>query len=323
MAQTPNADLWSLPNYAGELFTADMINTPLLSIMGGLTGGGLQTTNFEFPVTSEYDFPGPAQPAISETQSMEAEDPTHAVREQEKNVTQIFRQAVKLSYVKLSNRGKMSGINTAGASNNVEDELAFQINYNLQIIARNVEHTIINGAYQTTTAVGSAARTRGLLAAVNGATLAGDGGVRVDADGGALTRAMLQELWREMFSKGAPFTNPAIIVNGYQKQAISDIYGYAPESRNVGGLNIQQIETDFGNIGVLPAHRFMPTTSLLVVELSMLSPVFQPVPNKGNFFYEEKQQAGAAVGGEIFGQFGLDHGPSFMMGEIYGLADGS
>ena len=37
----------NLPNYSGELFTADMINTPLLSMIGGLTGGAM-TNNFEF-----------------------------------------------------------------------------------------------------------------------------------------------------------------------------------------------------------------------------------------------------------------------------------
>ena len=32
--------VWNLPNYAGDLFTADSTNTPILSAIGGLTGGG-------------------------------------------------------------------------------------------------------------------------------------------------------------------------------------------------------------------------------------------------------------------------------------------
>ena len=35
---------WNLPNYAGELFTADPTQTPFLSMIGGLTGGR-QTDN--------------------------------------------------------------------------------------------------------------------------------------------------------------------------------------------------------------------------------------------------------------------------------------
>lgn len=42
---------WNLPNYAGELFTADPTQTPLLSMIGGLTGGR-QTDNFESPQRS-------------------------------------------------------------------------------------------------------------------------------------------------------------------------------------------------------------------------------------------------------------------------------
>ena len=318
MAQDATGYLWNLPNYAGQLFTADAVNTPLLTAMGGLTGGGLQTENFEFPVTSEYDFPSPTQPARTEVQTLTPPNPTHAVRAQVKNVCQVFDQAVRLTYEKMSNRGRLSGINTVGQQNNIQDELAWQIDYNLKIIARNVEYTILRGAYQISTDENTANKTRGLGEAVQLT-----GGTRVNANSAALTRAMLQELWREMFDAGAMFMNPVLICGGYQKQAISDIYGYAPESRNVGGVNIQQIETDFGNIGVMPAHRFAVSTSILCVDMGLLAPVFQPVPGKGNFFYEPKNQAGAAEGGILYGKFGLDHGPAFALGEIYGLADGT
>lgn len=306
---------WNLPNYSGELFTADLINTPLLTMLGGLTGGGMQSENFEFPVTSEYDFPAQTQPAITETASLTAPTATEAVRAQTKNVTQIFQQAVSLSYEKLSNRGRLSGINTAGGNNNIADELAWQIDYNLKIIARNVENTIINGAYQIATDAATANKTRGILAA---ASLSG--GTAIAAVGAGLSKTLMQQLFREMFANGAMFENPVIFVNGFQKQAISDIYGYAPESRNVGGVSIQQIETDFGNIGIAPAHRFMPAGELAVIEMSVVAPVFQPVPGKGNFFYEELSKTGASENGQIYGKFGLDHGPAFAHSKITGLA---
>lgn len=62
---------WNLPNYAGELFTADPTQTPFLSMIGGLTGGR-QTDNFEFPTAVLYDFPEAAQPEISESASATA-----------------------------------------------------------------------------------------------------------------------------------------------------------------------------------------------------------------------------------------------------------
>ena len=53
---TTTGTVWNLPNYAGELFTADAVNTPILSAIGGLTEGGMQTeavsyTHLTLPTT--------------------------------------------------------------------------------------------------------------------------------------------------------------------------------------------------------------------------------------------------------------------------------
>lgn len=306
--------IWNLLNYWGELFTADLINTPFLAMIGGLTGG-METENFEFASSSEFDFPAAAQPALTETQSLTAPTATEAVRTQIKNVTQIFQQAVSLSYVKLSNKGRLSGINTGGKSNNVDDENAFQIDYNLKIIARNIEYTILNGVYQIATSAAVANKSRGMFAACDLA-----GSTDIAAAGADLSKTLMDSLFQTAFAAGAPFMNPVIWVNGFQKTKLSDIYGYAPTDRNVGGVDIKQLETDFGDIGIAPAHRFIPTDDLLLADMSMIAPVTQPVPGKGNFFYEMLSKAGASENGQIFGQFGLDHGPAFAHAKITNLA---
>ena len=307
--------VFNLPNLAGELFTADLVNTPFLNMIGGMSNGGLQTENFEFPASSEFDFPAEAQPAITETASLTAPTATEAIRTQITNVTQIFHQVVNLSYEKLANRGRLTGLNTQGAVNNVADSNAFQIQYGLQIIARNIEETILNGSFQKATDSGTANKSRGMMAVA-----ALSGGTAIAGGSAALSLAIMQDLFRTMFGNGAIFMTPVIWVNGFQKQALSNIYGFAPEDRNVGGVNIQQIETDFGLIGVAPAHRFMDTDSLLLADMSVLNPVFQPVPEKGNFFVEELAKVGASENSQIFGKFGLDHGPAFAHGKITGLA---
>ncbi len=304
---------WNLPNYWGQLFTADVRTTPFLTMIGGLNGG-MQSANFEFPTSSEYDFPAASQPGITETASLTAPTATEGVRAQVKNVCEIHHQAVKLSYQKLSNRGRLTGINTVGADNPVADENAFQINYNLVIMARDIEYDNFNGVYQIATDAGTANKTRGMLAAValSGGTAIAAGATDLDAD-------LMKELLRTMFANGAMFIDPVIWVNGFQKQQLSDIYGYAPTDRNVGGVDIKQIETDFGDIGIAPAHRFMPTDELLLADMSVIKPVTQPVPEKGNFFYEMLSKAGASEDGQVYGQYGLDHGPAFAHGKITGL----
>jgi len=310
----PTATIWGLPNFAGELFTADALNTPLLTMSGGLTGGKT-TENFEFPTSSEYSLPAAAQPAISETASRTA--PTivaspNIVRAQVTNVCQIHHERVELTYVKTSNGGRMAaaGLNTAGQANNVADEKAFQIARKLEKIARDVEFSFVQGTYALAGNAGVANTTRGALAttALAGGTTNNGGGLQLDL-------TMMQTLFLDMFNAGAPFSNLILYVGGALKQRISAIYGYAPEDRNVGGVNIKQIETDFGNIGVVTS-RFAPANTLLAIEMSVVAPVFQIVPGKGLLFYEELAKTGAAEAGQLFGQIGFDHGPAFAHGSI-------
>lgn len=309
MANEATGTIWGLPNYAGELFTADMINTPFLSMIGGLTGGK-QTDNFEFPTSVEYDHEALAQETITENESIAGVTPINYVRDQIKNVTQIFQAEVILSYVKQSNQGRLSGINTAGAVNSVPSELDFQIATALEGIARRIEWHFINGTYAISTTSDTPNQTMGMLQACSINTVA------VNA---ALDKPHMDELFLEMFENGALFKNIVIFGGGFQKQKLSAIYGYAPEDRNVGGVNIKQIETDFGNIGVAAANRMMPAGTLLLADMSVITPVFQPVPKKGNFFYEVLARTGAAESGQIFGQIGLDFGPKFAHGTLTGL----
>lgn len=303
--------VWNLPNYAGELFTADTTNTPILSAIGGLTGG-LQTENFEFATDSQYSFPAAKQPEISETASLTAPAAQEIARTQNTNVTQIFHETLSISYAKMSNAGRMSGLNTAGQKNNAPSEKDFQIACTLEKIARDIEYTIINGTYQKSTSSEVANKTRGLLelcSTIN--TITGESTP-------ILTKEMMDALFKKMYDNGAIFKNLVLYTNSTQKQIITSLYTIAPQSRNVGGSNIQQIETDFGNIGI-QLNRFMPQDKVLAAELSVMAPVFQPTPEKGNFFYEPLAKKGAAEEGQIFGQFGLDHGPGFMHGSITGL----
>lgn len=306
---------FNLPNYAGELFTADAKQTPLLSMIGGLTGGR-QTDNFEFPTSVLYDFPEPAQPSISEQASVTAPAPSHISRTQQTNVVQIHHEAIQLTYAKQSNSGRMSGLNTAGQTPNPAAEKAWQIQQKLIKIARDVEHTFIAGTYAKATAADEPNKTRGMLELCStGNTIA--------AAGAALTRKMINTLLREMANAGAYFGNMVLFAGAYQKQVLTEIFaelkGFTlPATRNIGGMNITEVETDFCKLGIT-WDRFMPADKILLADLAYIAPVFQPVPEKGNFFLEQLAKTGATDNMQIYGQVGLAHGPAFLHGSITGL----
>lgn len=309
MSNVAAGTVWNLPNYIGELFTASALQTPVLRMAGGLNGVK-QAQNFEFPVDQTYEHEAAAQPAITETASLTAPTAISYVRSQDKNVCQIHHEQVSISYAKLSTPARMSGIATANSPIVVANERDFQIMVALQKIARDVEYSLIQGTYQIATDAGVANKTRGLNAAASATVAAG---------GAKLSKPMIQALLKGMFDAGAVFQNPVLVVNAFQKQAISEIYGYAPTDRNVGGVNIKQIETDFGNIGVI-LDAFQAAAVLGVFDMAFVSIVSQPVPGKGHMFYEELSKTGASEKGQIYGQIGLDHGPGFMHGSITGLA---
>jgi hypothetical protein len=311
------ATSWNCPNYTGELYLIGANQTPFLNMIGGLQGGRIRTVrDFQFPLAQPWALESAAQPNITETASLTAPTPWTYVRGQDVNTVQIFQRQVSISYVKMSVAGQITADATTKLVDGtepqpVQNELDFQINAHMRQIAVDVEYTFLNGTYSQATNAGVAALTRGIVTAATTS--------KVNAAAATLTKALFDSLLRTMAAAGAQFINPVVFCNAFQKQKLSDIYGYAPQDRNVGGVNIKQIETDFAMLGVVWAPQ-MVTSVLLIADLNFCSPVFCPVPNKGVLFYEELARTGASEKGQIYGQIGLDYGPEEMHGQLYGLA---
>lgn len=311
------ATSWNCPNYVGELYLIGANQTPFLQMIGGLQGGMIRTVrDFEFSLAQPWALETAAQPEVTETASLTAPDPWTYVRDRDVNTCQIFHRAVKVSYAKQSVMGQVTADGTTGLvditdNQPVQNELDFQIAAHMRQISVNVEYTFLNGVYQQATAAGVAAKSRGIITACTTNT--------VNAANAALSRTLLNTLVASMATNGAEFMNPVIFCNAFQKQKISEIFGYAPQDRNVGGLNIKQVETDFAIMGVVWAP-FIPVNQLLIADLAVCKPVFLPVPNKGVLFYEELSRTGASESGQIYGQIGLDYGPEEYHGTITSLA---
>ena len=305
------ATVWNCPNYVGEIFRIGANKTPFLNMIGGIEGANAkQSGSFQFPVAQPWALESASQPAITETASLTAPTPTTYVRGQDSNTVQIFQEQVSISYAKQSVVGEISGLSIEGVQP-IRNEKDFQIAANLQQIAFDADHSFLNGTYQAATDASTAAKTRGIITAATTNTVA--------AGAAALSKTLLNQLLKTMADNGAIFEDMVIFVNAFQKQKITDIYAYAPESRNVGGVNINQIETDFAILGIVWAPN-VPAATLLIAETSVCSPVFLPVPDKGVLFYEELSKTGASEKGQIYGQIGIDYGPEEYHGTITGLA---
>ena len=304
--------VFNLPNFAGQLYSSTPAVTPFLNL---ISGKAVKTDNFQFAVGVEYAHETATQPAISETASVTAPTAISYVRSQSTNVTQIFHEKVSVTYAKMSNSGRLSGINTAGAQNDAPNELDFQTARAIEKMARDVEYTFINGTYQLAGSSAQANKTRGMLEAA---------GTVIDCNNAVLTQDFLNSAYKAAYDAGADFTDMVLICNSAVKQYLSIIYGSQagfnlPDSRNVGGVNLTTIETDFGALRIM-LNRVIPSNVLLGADLSCIRPVEEDVPGKGNFFREQLAKVGAAEEYQIFGQMGLDHGPGWKHFKIINIA---
>lgn len=158
---------FNLPNYAGELFALTPDETPLLSAIGGLTGGGM-TSGVEFEWQT-YDLRDPGQNTVVEG----ATAPTagERVRANVRNVAQIHQDKVSLSYTKQATSGMLATPGSApfrgvDGSNPVSSELDWQTEQAIKQIALDVNFSFINGKYANPTTNATARKTRGLIAAM-------------------------------------------------------------------------------------------------------------------------------------------------------------
>ncbi len=304
---TGQATTYNLPNFVGELFSLTPTETPFLSAIGGLTGG-LKTNATKFAIET-YDLPAPTQPNNLEGQN--APTASARVRNQVYNVVQIFHETIEVSYTKQAAVGNISGVSILG-NQPVQDELTFQTQRALEKIARDVEYTFLQGVFNDPTDNTTARKTRGILTAITTNV--------INAASAAISKALFEQLLWTMYQNGAPFSDKTVIMlNGNQLNKLADIYGYAPMDRNIGGIQLKQIFTNYGALPIM-LNRYMPTDTIAVVDLKVCAPVILEIPDKGFLFREELARTGASTKYQIYGEIGLQHGPESYHGKIIGLA---
>lgn len=300
---------YNLPNFVGELFLTTPSDTPFLSAIGGLTGGK-STKAIEFQWQT-YDLRASNQ--NTKTEGANAPAAEARVRVSANNLVEIHQEAIDVSYTKQAATGQYAGLNISG-DNPVKDELAFQTNVMLKQIARDVEYSFIRGEYHKPSDNTTARKTRGLLEAITT-------NVIDNTAPEELTETMILDLMQKVWDNGGikESETATLMTNSALKRALSKIFitdkNYREQTRIVGGVNLQTIETDFGKVNIM-LNRNMPVDELAVISLEMCSPVFLEIPEKGHMFVEPLAQIGASSRYQIYGEIGLEYGNQIAHGKI-------
>lgn len=301
-------------NYSGMLFNKGNTRTPLSTLIGGKAK---ITNSVEFITGQEYTSGGAGtQPSISENASLTAPEATVITREQKSNVTQIFQEAVGISYGKMSNMGTLAGVNLANQIANPIGELDFQVAAKMQKVARDIEHTFINGTYNKATTDATVNKTRGLLEAIINNVKA--------MSSKPLGLWDIADMVKKIYGANAPTQGLVLWCDAttlFQINADATQNGLSviPTSREINGIALSSVITPIGVV-YLYLGECLPAGTALLLNLDALAPVYQPVPGKGNFFLEQLAKTGAGEKYQLFGQIGFDHGPEWYHGKFTGIA---
>lgn len=298
---------YNLPNFVGELFRLVPADTPFKNLASQNGVRRVMSKTFTWQTT---DNAAAAQP----DGIVEGADPVYAERDRAEvsNVVQIFEYGVETSYSKQGATGQLGASATPILGDQpVQNEMELQQSLKLDRCSEDMEVSFLVGTFQNPSDNNTGRKTRGVVTATSTNAVA--------AGSADLDRSMIDELLRTMHGNRARFIRPTVYGTALQIQRLNDIYGFAPESRSVGGINIRTIVTPFGELDVV-IERHITASVLAVIDMAFCKPVVMPIPSKGELFLEPKPASGASEKAMLYGEWGIQYGPEIMHGKITGLS---
>jgi hypothetical protein len=186
----------------------------------------------------------------------------------------------------------------------------------------------VNRAYWVTAATGTTSfkvsATKGGTAITIGTATVSFYGIKAAT---SVTPDMIGTLLQSVYDNGgiSEQGTATIFVPSGQKRKLTSAYANSNVgaqllggTRNVGGVSVDTIITDFGTLNVA-IDRALPADALAVLSLEQIDPVFLSIPGKGVLFEEELAKTGSADKTQIYGEIGLSYGNERSHGVLRGL----
>ena len=313
---TGQGTTFNLPNFVGDLFDISPEDTPLLSAIGGLTGGeAVQAKRFDWEF---YDLAA-SNATKGRLEGAAAPTAGNRVRANAHNVVQIVHEALSISYTKLAAVGALTtngdAVITSAGGNPVQNEYDWQVTQALKQIARDTNDSFINGVFAEPADNATARQTRGLLQAI--VTNVQNMHDKVPTVDDVLT------LMQSVYDNGGiqEGDTRTLIVGSSMRRLVTKLFitdlkaGFYNQSRTVGGVSVQTIQTDFGVLNVM-LDRYVPKDTMIVASLEDLSPAILEIPGKGFLFLEPLAKVGSSQDAQIYGEIGLKYGNERKHGKL-------
>lgn len=283
-----------------------------LAAIGGLNGAK-RIKSQAFDMSAAYSLNTPAQNAVSEDTSLTAGTKKFYAKTQYPNVVQILKKEFAVSNLRESAQMQVASTTFMSPNLPMTSEFDRAAKNAMEQFSADWEFICLQGTYVARSAVDTVVAAGGLVDSTVGITTN-----KVNASSAALDSDMISTLLNTMAASGAPFSNLAIVARPAYIDALGALYGFAPQDRNVGGVQLKQIFTTYGPVSLIWTNA-APASTVIMADMAYIQPVV--LPDLGNdILMREYFDGGSAQNGYIEGFIGVDFGHESYHGSIYGLA---
>jgi len=288
--------------------------TPFFQAIGGLNGV-VRVPAQQFEMSAVYSIDTASNPAIDEEDSLTANTAKFYAKAQEYNCCSIAKYEFIVSHLREANARQLSNtaaVHSSDAPLGSEFDRAAE-NAMKQMVA-DWEYSILQATRVARSAVTTDVSMGGLTDTSMGAI------AKKDASGGALSKVLIDQLIETIAGYDAPMENPCVVVRPKYVNDLNDIYGFAEQSRSVGGVNLTQIFLPIiGQASVIWTNQ-MADNTLGIFDLAYIKPALLPHADGSDILMREYSDGGSARKGYIEGYLSVDFGSRYYHGFLYGLA---
>lgn len=314
-SQNEPITIYDVPNYTGQIFFqgAQLGKSPVTSAATARNG---------FRIISGHQYSmSNALTGNETTPTIPTEDATlaaatyisHAAA-QDTNYAQLWYRQYAVSYARQVLNANVSGVAATGEPLAQIGSLQVQRQMHLMQLVRDIEYACLYGTSQAWTNAATAGATAGLLKMV-------EAGSETAAAGATLSKTLIATETARMAAAGAEFVDMAIVGNAHQIQVLNDLYGFAEQSRTIGGVNLDTVLIPLLGRCTVMYDPIAATDDLGFIDLAHFQVCIGAKPGMdAGVVVEPVGKIGAGEYEQIWAMFGVDYHDIIYHGMVSGLA---
>lgn len=313
--QSEPITIYDVPNYTGQIFFqgAQLGKSPVTSAATARNGFRI-ISGHQYSMSNALTGDAAQAHAVSEDASITAATYTSHAAAQDTNYAQIWYRQYAISYARQVFNANVSGVAATGEPLAQVGSLQVQRQAHLMQLMSDIEFSCLYGTAAAWTNAATTGATGGLLKAV-------EAGSETAAAGATLSKTLIATETARMAAAGAEFNDMAVVGNAHQIQVLNDLYGFAEQSRTVGGVALDTVLIPLLGRCTVMYDPIAATDDLGLIDLAHFQVCIGSKPGAdAGVVVEPIGKIAAGEFEQIWAMFGVDYHDIIYHGMVSGLA---